>query len=566
MTGVCSDPGRGGILAADPSSECQLTSRSTETVNRLTVMLLFFVLALGLFVRVWKLGSWPPLDGDVAALGVFALRGLAHGLEYTAGTHAYFFPLYVLVEMPFVALFGNTDIALRLLGLLCGLLTVWAAYATARRLWGPRAALMAAAAAAILPLSVVMGGRIGWEPSLAFPSVAWALYFAVVAWDRHSVGAAVVCGLLLALGTYVHPAAVLAVPGLAVGAIISGKLRPHLRQAVVATIVFALLSFPSVTVGRQVIASGKVNMRMFTHALGGMEEQRRTMSFAPGVVSGNLFRTLDHFTGVVTAQFLLGELSEPWRLPIKLLRAACVGLWLLVLAAAAVSGPFGRFIVGYIVGLFAMAHLSDPAFISLPDKGRYLLAAAVAIPLLMAYLTLDGGTRATRLARPAVFVIFAMWVGVTGVMLSFVHRDRTGVYLERDMTIRYYDRLVADYLERNVEPENDLVLCPWWSYWPISYYTAERVPLFSPDIASYDNIVVVTPDPADKRRVWWLSNSATEAPPFGAELVTCWPSLVGTDQSYAIWLADDAEMAIKWAVDRYLEIRAERRERIRIAD
>jgi 4-amino-4-deoxy-L-arabinose transferase-like glycosyltransferase len=553
-------------LAADSPSECQLTSQSTETVNRLTVVLLLFVLMLGIFVRVWKLGSWPPLDGDVAALGVFALRGLAHGLEHTAGTHAYFSPVYVLVEMPFVALFGNTDLALRLLGLLCGLLTVWAAYVSARRLWGPRSALVAAAVAAILPLSVVMGGRIGWEPALAFPTVAWAVYFAIVAWDRHSVVAAAVCGLLLALGTYVHPAAVLAVPGLAVGAITSGKLRPFFRQAVIATIVFALLSFPSVTMGRQIIASGKVNMRMFTHALGGMEKQRRTMSFAPGVVGGNLFRTIDHFTGIVTAQFLLDEPSEPWNLPLKLLRIACVGLWLLILAVAAVNGPFGRFIVGYIIGLFAVAHLSNPMFISLPDRGRYLLAAAVVIPLLIAYATRNGGSRAMRLARPAVFVMFAVWLGVTGVMLSFVHRDRTGVYLGWDMTIRYHDRLVADYLERNVEPENDLVLCSWWSYWPISYYTAERVPLFSPDLATYDNIVVVAPDPADKRRAWWLSNSATAEPPFAAELVTCWPSRVGTDQSYAIWLAEDAEIAIKWAVDRYLHILAERRDRLRITD
>jgi 4-amino-4-deoxy-L-arabinose transferase-like glycosyltransferase len=553
-------------LAADPSSECQLTSRSTETVNRLTVVFLLFVLALGIFVRVWKLGSWPPLDGDEAASGVFALRGLSHGLQHAAGIRAYFSPVHVLVQMFSVASFGNTGTSLRLSALLGGLLTILAAFFTARRLWGTRTALVAAAVAAILPLSVIMGGRIGWEPSLAFPSVAWALYFAVVAWDRHSVGAALLCGLLLALGTYVHPVAVLAVPGLVVGAVISGKLRPHIWQAVVATIVFALLSFPSVTVGRQVIASGKVNMRVFTHALGGMEEQRNTMSFAPEVVGRNLFRTIDHFTGIVTAQFLWGEPSEPWSLPIKFLRAACVGIWLLILAAAAMSGPFGRFIVGYIVGLFAVAHLSNPAFISLPDKGRYLLSAAAALPLLMAYLTRDGGTRATRLTRPAVFVMFVMWVGVTGVMLSFVHRDLTGVYSGRDEAIRYYDRLVADFLERNVESENDVVLCLWWSYWPISYYTAERVPLFSPDLATYDNIVVVTPDPADKRRAWWLSNSATEEPPFGAELVTCWPSRGGTDQSYAIWLANDAEIAIKWAVDRYLEMRAERRELLRIAD
>ncbi|NLJ34953.1 MAG: hypothetical protein GX358_01755, partial [candidate division WS1 bacterium] len=236
------------------------SATKNKRTERLCIALLVFVLALGIFVRVWKLGSWPPLYGDEAAPGVLALRGLADDLTHIKGVRAYFSPLYVLMQMPFVSLLGNTIIALRLSSLVYGLLTILAAYFTARRLWGPRAGLMAAAAAAILPLSVVMGGRIGWEPALAFPIVAWALYFAVLAWQQHSIVAAIVCGALLALGTYAHPAVTLAIPGLLVGTIASGKLRPHLREAVVVAIVLAILSFPSTTLMRQLLTTGELNI------------------------------------------------------------------------------------------------------------------------------------------------------------------------------------------------------------------------------------------------------------------------------------------------------------------
>lgn len=173
--------------------------------ERLCIALLIFVLALGIFVRVYRLGSWPPLYADEAAPGVRALRGLSGELEQTSGNRVYFSSAYVLMQMPFVRLLGNSLTALRLSSLVCGLLTILAAYMTARQLWDAKHALLAAAVAAILPLSVVIGGRLAWEPSMSFPVIAMALYFGVVAWQRHSVLAATACGLFLALGTYAHP-------------------------------------------------------------------------------------------------------------------------------------------------------------------------------------------------------------------------------------------------------------------------------------------------------------------------------------------------------------------------
>ncbi len=527
------------------------SATKNKRTERLCIALLVFVLALGIFVRVWKLGSWPPLYGDEAAPGVLALRGLADDLTHIKGVRAYFSPLYVLMQMPFVSLLGNTIIALRLSSLVYGLLTILAAYFTARRLWGPRAGLMAAAAAAILPLSVVMGGRIGWEPALAFPIVAWALYFAVLAWQQHSIVAAIVCGALLALGTYAHPAVTLAIPGLLVGTIASGKLRPHLREAVVVAIVLAILSFPSTTLMRQLLTTGELNISAFTHVSAEMVKLRQTNSFSPREIGLNLFRTLDHFTGLVTTQYLLGPLNPPWSLPIKLFRVACVGLWLIIAFVSVRNGPLGRFLVGYVAGLFPVAHVTHPWFVVEPGHGRYLLAVAPLLPLLVIIAIRSKRNRLELIARHAAFVIFVMWVGATIVMLSFIHRDINGMDEIRTTVVGDPNRAAADFLVQHVDPAHDLILSRWCFYWPIKYYTQEQLPMFSSDLVWFDNQLVQVPETTGKRQVWGVQMPDDNPPPFAIEVLASWPSLNDPSHYYTIWIADEPQAAIEWALDDY---------------
>jgi 4-amino-4-deoxy-L-arabinose transferase-like glycosyltransferase len=553
-------------MTADCIAAQEATATKTNRIAQICTVLLLLVLALGIFVRVYRLGSWPPLYGDEATPGVGAMRVLAHGASHAQSHRVYLSSLYVLTQVPFVALLGNTIITLRLSLLVYGLLTILAAYFTARRLWGPRAGLIAAAAAAILPLSVVMGGRIGWEPALAFPIVAWALYFSVLAWQQRSVVAAIVCGALLALGTYAHPAASLAVPGLIVGALATGKVRAHLRQGAVVLLVFVALSFPSITLMRQLAAGGSTNTRIFTHALPEMDEQRRIATFSPTAIGTGLFRSLDHCTGAVTAQHLLGSLQEPWSRPIKLLRAACVGLWLFILIAAFRKGTAGRAMVGYLAGLFAAAHVVNPGFILMPQYGRYLLSVAPVIPLLVTYTIRYDGALLTRLARPAIFIIFAMWAGVTVVMLSFIHRGITGTVWTMTTSVGDPNKAAAAYFTRHADAKSDLVLCSWWHYWPLAYYSSETLPVFTSDLVIFENEDVVLPETTSKRKVWWIGSGDAEPPKFAADLVSLWPASGAAGRCYTIWLAREPETAIKWAVDDYLERLAQRQERLRMDD
>ena len=526
------------------------TTTKTHRNARVCTVLLLFVLALGLFVRVYRLGSWPSLFFDEATPGVRASRVLRYGWDYMMGNRLYFSPYYVLVQIPAVAALGNTLIALRLSSLVNGLLCILAAYATGRRLWDPGRALMAAAVAAILPLSVVIGGRLAWEPSLAFPLVAWALYFAVVAGQRRSVAAAAASGILLALSSYAHPAALLAVPGLVLGTILSGKVRVYWRESVVAMLLFVVLSFPSTTFIRQVSATGSVNVSVFTDVPNEIADKRLTNPCSPLAIGENIFRTLDQWTGAVTTQFFLGALQEPWSLPVKLVRAGCVGLWLVILVVAARHGAIGRFMVGHMLGVFVAAHIFHPGFVSLPHKGRYLLATAVMIPLLVTFVAKAGGDRLSRLGRHAVYTMLAVWVGVAVVMVSFIYRNIVCDQMVMTTAIGDPNKAASDYLLQHVDLERDLVLTPWYGAWPLKYYSADQLPLFT-SITKSETEPVRVPDWDTIEKVWWLRIGDSERPPFPADLVQQYEARGDPGRLYTIWIAHDTADAIAWAIADY---------------
>lgn len=532
----------------------KLSAMKNKRTERLCIALLVFVLALGIFVRVYRLGSWPPLQGDEAISGVYALRWITQKSAHVIGQRQYFSPAYVLLQIPFVAVYGNTLLALRLSSLLYGLLTILAAFTTARRLWKQKAALVAAASAAILPLSVVMGARLGWEPSLAFPIVAWALYFAVVAWQCNSIAAATACGAFLAIGTYVHPAAVLAMPGMVVGAVLSGRVWSHYRPAVVATLMFAVFSFPSVTLLQQLTRSGQINLRVLTygnHIYGNAEDLPPSPLELKGI-GADMFRTFDQCTGVFTSQYLLGPLRGPWSGPIKLLRVVMFGLWFVVLAAAYTSGARGRFVVGYLLGVFAVAHFMQPGFASLPQKGRYILSVAPVIPLLTALIARLPDEPSAKIAKGAVWMIFVVWISVAGVMVSFIGRDTTGIPDIMVTTVGDPNRAAADFLTRHTDLKRDLILCGWWSYWPLKYYVGEYLPLFGSDLAWAENETVVLPNADEIENVWWLQVSDNMPPPFPAELVRIWPANNHSGRSFSIWRPHDSTTVVKNEVEQYL--------------
>jgi hypothetical protein len=520
----------------------------------LTVLLLL-VVALGLFVRFWRFGDWPPLYGDEAVPGVMAMRALEGGLSELAGTRVYFGNLFPLAKMVPIALLGNTTLALRstiLIGIPLSLLMV---FLTARRLLGPSVALIALAVAAILPLAVVHEARMPLEPSFAFVITSIALYFGVVAFQRKSVLAAVASGLFLALDTQVYPAASLAIPAMVAGLVFSGRLRGHVREAVVVLLIAGLFSFPSTRIvaglltrddGPDVVAAWRYGSRM------GTEDTRWSSPFSVSLTAENFARCLDQWTGAIAAETLLGTPVPPWSKLTKALRGVCVLLWLLMLLVVWRSGSKGRFVVAYLMTVSALAHLANPAFMNLPEKGRYIVASFPMIPLLVGLAVTTAKGKLTRPVRGAVMLMFAMWIGIAVIMLSFIARGVTGNFLMMTTTVGDPNKAATQFLMEHVKPTEDLVLCrSWWSYWPIAYFSAEQFSMFTSGLVDAENEAVVFPKPDQYRRVWWVQLPYADTPPFDAQLLTQWADRANPDRYYSIWLAEDPATAVQWAVEDY---------------
>ncbi|MBU0570240.1 glycosyltransferase family 39 protein, partial [Patescibacteria group bacterium] len=98
---------------------------------------LFIILLVATFLRLWKLGSIPShLTPDEASLGYNAYSILKTGRD----EYGKFLPIifksfgdykpgfYIYLTVPFVAIFGLTEFAVRLPGALAGVVAVWLIY------------------------------------------------------------------------------------------------------------------------------------------------------------------------------------------------------------------------------------------------------------------------------------------------------------------------------------------------------------------------------------------------------------------------------------------------------
>ena len=133
-------------------------------------------LLAGLF-RLYQLTALPPgLSGGEAAIGMSALNLLHHGTIPAFNAATAYAPLWVALQAVFVALFGHTELALRLLPTLVGLLAVGAVWLWAKDWFDARVAWIAAVLMAVTPWAVVLSRSAGPAvmATLLVPVSLWA--------------------------------------------------------------------------------------------------------------------------------------------------------------------------------------------------------------------------------------------------------------------------------------------------------------------------------------------------------------------------------------------------------
>ncbi|HKC04963.1 MAG TPA: glycosyltransferase family 39 protein [Patescibacteria group bacterium] len=133
------------------------------------------ILILASFLRFWKLGSYPALNADEAAIGYNAYSLIQTGMD----EHGHSWPihfqsfndykpgLYFYLVLPFVKLLGLSELAVRIPGAFLGVLSVFLIYLLVMELFdNERFALVSALFISISPWHIQFS-RGGWEVNTA---------------------------------------------------------------------------------------------------------------------------------------------------------------------------------------------------------------------------------------------------------------------------------------------------------------------------------------------------------------------------------------------------------------
>jgi hypothetical protein len=176
------------------------------------------ILLLGVGVRVWARGSVPNgFNQDEASLGYDAWAIMKYGID----RHGIAYPAFLIgwgsgmnalsayLAMPFIALFGLTEGAVRAVNLLTGIGSLVVFYLLVRRLQTARVALWATFLLAICPWHVMLS-RWALESNLLPGMFLFAVWTMLKGTLRP--GYFVLAGVLFALGLYAYGTAYFAIP------------------------------------------------------------------------------------------------------------------------------------------------------------------------------------------------------------------------------------------------------------------------------------------------------------------------------------------------------------------
>jgi hypothetical protein len=175
-------------------------SRLLSAVRRLPPAFWAVVLcAAGAGLRVFRLTT-ASLSGDEGWVWAIARKPVGEWLGTIAGDdHP---PLYYLITRPWNLVAGNSQLAFRIISVFAGVLAIAAAYTLSRNLFGPRAALMAAALVTVssqqvdfsqvarmytLVATFCLIAAVWLQQALARPSMAWKPWAAYLLWMSAAV-------------------------------------------------------------------------------------------------------------------------------------------------------------------------------------------------------------------------------------------------------------------------------------------------------------------------------------------------------------------------------------------
>lgn len=211
------------------------------------------ILVLGLIARVIWLEThvlvFNPDGAEYARSAENLLRGEGFSGIWSR-PEVIFPPLYPLLIAVVNLLTGNSEVAARLVSVICGALLVIPIFYLGRKLYGPRIGMLAAVVAGIHPILIAISVT-GFSESTYLLFFAWALYWSFESLWGRGWKAGATAGMFWGLAYLARPEAFL-LCGLFVAALFTVGIcrRDHLatfwKPAVCASIAFLLLAAPYV--------------------------------------------------------------------------------------------------------------------------------------------------------------------------------------------------------------------------------------------------------------------------------------------------------------------------------
>lgn len=199
-------------------------------------IILFGIIVLALILRTYKLGSNPPaISWDEASIGYNAYTILTTGrdehgmflpLDAFAAFGDYKPPTPIYLTVPFVALFGLSEVAVRLPSAIAGTMTVFLLYLLVMELLRKqRVALISSALLTISPWHIMLS-RAGFEANIALLFVVTGTW--MVLKGRENSTYLLYCWLPFVAGIYTFNSTRYAGPLLALGLVV--YVRKHIRK------------------------------------------------------------------------------------------------------------------------------------------------------------------------------------------------------------------------------------------------------------------------------------------------------------------------------------------------
>ncbi len=169
------------------------------------LLLLLFIVGAAAFFRFYQLGALPPgLHPDEARVGLEALQLLKGNFQavYNAGGITEI--VFVLFQLVFIKLFGNSVAALQIAPALLGIAATLTTYLWMRTWFGKRAGLIAAFLMAVTPWSVSLT-RVGFRAAIAPLFISLLLWVFTRGFQTGGRRWFIAAGLILGIGFYSCP-------------------------------------------------------------------------------------------------------------------------------------------------------------------------------------------------------------------------------------------------------------------------------------------------------------------------------------------------------------------------